>query len=882
MSYLAWQRQQRSTAVLAEEISTQLSDRVRQVLQQTLALPPLVTQFLVQDIEAGRVNVNEGNLQDLDAYFFQRSQVLGDQMRFIYVATEQGHLIGIESLPLAPSPSAPSPSAPSPSALVTVVDATTQGGAVSYKLNAQGQRLQTTEVISNYDPRRRPWYRTGMTTKTLGWGEPYALVRANQAQLTLATIQPFPTNGPLQGVVTVGLSLSQLSQILQQTFTQAEQVFILDSKDRLVASSRPQPLSQWVKSQVQRIEATSSQDAVTREASQALQQQPRRLVTGTAPYTFQTPIDGQAQWVQVTPWRDRYGLDWRIVTVVPVSQLTQAFPTLPWAEALGLGAVILLGGVVLAGLTAYWIASQTQPLYQSVQSLLQGQWRPTHLEERPDDFGQLARSLTQLADQWQTSRSQVQTLNTALSNHQQLADLLETLPVGVMLVNPKGYCVYLNTTGRILLGIKKVPPIPLGRMAAAYQMYRAGTNDLYPTSDLPVIHALQGKSIYRDDLEVRRRKMRIPLEVRATPMLDREGHVIYGLQTLQNISARKTIEAALRQSEARLRRLTDHIPGVIYRYALYPDGHGHFLFISPQVQTLYELTPQAVLQDAQQLWSLLSPPDRDALNQKALTAQTTLEPWSLEYTIHTASGQTKWIETYAAPDPNPPDAPSQDQPVLIWDGVFLEITERKQAEAILADYRQTLEQEVLQRTSALQQAQRELEELATLDGLTQVTNRRRFEVCLQREWQRLSREQQLLSLILCDVDYFRRYKQLHGSISGESCLRLLAQTLVDQVKRPADLVARYGEATFAILLPNTDRRGAREVAQKLQAAIRQLALPHGASPLSPIITLSFGVATVIPLQETSVQLLLEPAEVALATAKLEGRDRIIYSQRASS
>jgi diguanylate cyclase (GGDEF)-like protein len=871
LGYLAWQRQQRSVRELSQQVSTQLSDRVGEVLEATLALPPLVTQWLVQDLEAGTIDVRGEKLQALDRYFLQRSQMLQDQIRFIYVGTEQGQLIGIEPLQ----------SSKTPSALVTIVDATTQGSTVSYTLNANGQRVRTTEVVSKYDPRDRPWYRTGMSRKTLGWGEPYALVRSGQADLSVATIQPFSSAGKLQGVVAVGLSLSELSHTLQRAFGDVEHVFILDPQGFLVASSTPQPLAYQTQTQVQRILATDSKETLLRETSQAVQQQLGELVR-PHPYAFRAEIAGQAQWVQVSPWRDRQGLDWRIVTVVPETQLTRSLPGLPWGQMLGVGGIILLGGVGLAGLLARWIAAQTQPLNQSIQSLLQGQLQPTEIDRRSDDFGQLARSLTQLAERWQTSLKQVQTLNTALSNHQQLSHLLDTLPVGVMMVNHEGYCVYLNTTGRILLGIKKVPPIPLERMTVAYQIYRAGTSDLYPTDDLPVVQALQGKSVYRDDLEVRRRQMRIPLEVRATPVLDRQGHVIYSLQTLQNVSARKQAEAALRQSEARLRRLTDNVPGVIYRYALYPDGSGLFLYISPQVQALYELAPQVVLQDAQQLWSLLSPQDLDTLQQQAVTAETTQQSWSLEYAIRTASGQTKWIQTYAAPDPAPPDAPSPDQPVLIWDGVFLDITERKQAEAILADYRQTLEQEVQQRTSALQQAQRELERLATLDGLTQVANRRRFETGLKREWQRLSREQQPLSLILCDMDYFRRYNELHGSSSGNSCLHLLAQTLADQVQRPADLVARYGGATFAILLPNTNRRGAREVAQKLRSAVHQVNLPHGASPIGANVTLSFGVATVIPLQQTSVQVLLEQAEAALTTAKQEGRDRIIYSQLASS
>ncbi|HEY9658597.1 MAG TPA: diguanylate cyclase, partial [Allocoleopsis sp.] len=140
----------------------------------------------------------------------------------------------------------------------------------------------------------------------------------------------------------------------------------------------------------------------------------------------------------------------------------------------------------------------------------------------------------------------------------------------------------------------------------------------------------------------------------------------------------------------------------------------------------------------------------------------------------------------------------------------------------------------------LQSANRDLHRYATTDSLTQVANRRAFEDHLQKEWQRLAREQQPLSLILCDVDYFKRYNDTYGHPAGDICLVQVAQTLQSTLKRPADLVARYGGEEFIIILPNTTNAGAVQVAQNIQQQIAQLQLPHAASLASSYVTLSLG------------------------------------------
>jgi diguanylate cyclase (GGDEF)-like protein len=172
----------------------------------------------------------------------------------------------------------------------------------------------------------------------------------------------------------------------------------------------------------------------------------------------------------------------------------------------------------------------------------------------------------------------------------------------------------------------------------------------------------------------------------------------------------------------------------------------------------------------------------------------------------------------------------------------------------------------------LEKANHELKRLATSDGLTQVANRRHFDEYLQQEWQRMQREKGPLSLILCDIDFFKAYNDTYGHQAGDDCLRQVAAALQRSAKRSVDLAARYGGEEFAIILPNTDMEGAVQVAQDIQESIQDLAIAHRKSKVGEILTVSIGVATTIPVPFIAPQMLIEAADRALYQAKDDGRN----------
>ncbi len=172
-------------------------------------------------------------------------------------------------------------------------------------------------------------------------------------------------------------------------------------------------------------------------------------------------------------------------------------------------------------------------------------------------------------------------------------------------------------------------------------------------------------------------------------------------------------------------------------------------------------------------------------------------------------------------------------------------------------------------------AEMALHNLATRDGLTGVANRRSLDEKLLHEWKCNQRQSTPLSFILCDVDHFKRYNDTYGHPKGDECLRQVASAIERSVYRPADLVGRYGGEEFAIIMPNTNLEGAYAVGERICEAVAELETPHAASDIAPYVTVSIGVASVVPIYSSTPEALVATADAALYQAKHSGRNRSI-------
>ncbi|MBI2382193.1 MAG: diguanylate cyclase [Gammaproteobacteria bacterium] len=187
----------------------------------------------------------------------------------------------------------------------------------------------------------------------------------------------------------------------------------------------------------------------------------------------------------------------------------------------------------------------------------------------------------------------------------------------------------------------------------------------------------------------------------------------------------------------------------------------------------------------------------------------------------------------------------------------------------------------LQKTQgALRCANDELKRLNSLDPLTELLNRWGFEEALDREWRQGCRHKRALAVLMADIDHFKAYNDHYGHQAGDDCLRRVAAALRQQAARPHDWVARYGGEEFVVVLGDTDGAGALKVAQAMCDAVRELGIEHAGSPSAPQVTLSLGVAALLPGPDCTPVRLVALADRALYQAKVSGRDRVVAADAA--
>ncbi|MCF6289396.1 MAG: diguanylate cyclase [Desulfobacterales bacterium] len=175
----------------------------------------------------------------------------------------------------------------------------------------------------------------------------------------------------------------------------------------------------------------------------------------------------------------------------------------------------------------------------------------------------------------------------------------------------------------------------------------------------------------------------------------------------------------------------------------------------------------------------------------------------------------------------------------------------------------------------LAEANRTLQKLSALDGLTGIANRRSFDEMLTKEWQRAMRQATPLSLIMLDIDFFKLYNDHYGHQGGDDCLKTVASALEKSLHRETDLLARYGGEEFSAILPETNHEGAMKIAEIMRAAVQAQQIPHAKSTVSDYVSISVGVATCVPDRDAAPDSLIALADQALYLAKENGRNRVM-------
>ncbi len=317
--------------------------------------------------------------------------------------------------------------------------------------------------------------------------------------------------------------------------------------------------------------------------------------------------------------------------------------------------------------------------------------------------------------------------------------------------------------------------------------------------------------------------------------------VLYGTEVA--LSATRRSQAELRASEARFRSLAETSRDII----VLTDLDGLRQYVSPAVSEVLGIPPAPLL--GRPFNDLVHPDDLphvETLFADLLAARPT-NP--LAFRSLGADGTYRWVETTARLLLH--HATAQPEGFVC---VLRDIADRKDAE------------------ERLLAAFVAVEKLALVDGLTGVANRREFDRTLEREWQRAIRDRTPISLLLLDVDRFKRFNDLYGHLAGDECLRFIAHFAKTSFHRTTDLLARYGGEEFVAVLPNTLTADALALAESIRTLVADHQMPHHGAEAG-IVTISIGVATITPAIGDPGSTLIEAADAALYRAKLAGRNR---------
>jgi diguanylate cyclase (GGDEF)-like protein/PAS domain S-box-containing protein len=430
-----------------------------------------------------------------------------------------------------------------------------------------------------------------------------------------------------------------------------------------------------------------------------------------------------------------------------------------------------------------------------------------------------------------TDLSEVEMLSQQLKEREEQFRTLVELSPNAIILSQFDKVIYANPYTEILYGIKLKEII--------------GKPVSFIFSEHPNVVSkidFDQKSMVSFEEQLKKEDAYIDIEV-SSSLITYQGEKA-ALTVIKEITKRKNMERALRESEEQYRFIAENSSDMIGRLS----SDGRILYISPSSKRILGYRNDELI--GTNLYSKIHPEDRQSLleqygNPKELSGIVTSS-----YRMLHKNGEYIWAETTVSP--------LKDKSGKASGMMFAtrDVTARR-----------TIENQLRESNSLLRK-------LSSLDGLTEIYNRRAFDEFLKTEWAFACKHGTSVSLLLLDIDYFKKYNDTYGHIQGDECLKTVARELERFFHEKGYFAARYGGEEFAVVLPNTDAQKASQLAEEFQAAIREMNIEHKNSKVSEIVTISIGVSCIKPWKPEGIKQILEFADRALYKAKQNGRNRI--------
>lgn len=422
--------------------------------------------------------------------------------------------------------------------------------------------------------------------------------------------------------------------------------------------------------------------------------------------------------------------------------------------------------------------------------------------------------------------------------------LLNGIGDGVYGIDEKGRCIWINGQALEMLGFRQSEV--MGQDTHALFHHHTTMDRLYPAEECPIHQTLHDRNIrHVDDFFLRQDGTLFPVSITVAPSNHHAAIVVF-----KDITERQAIENALKRSEERFRLLVENMHSGVAVYRPTEDGND-FVFqqINPAVSRIDGVSPE------------------DAIGKVVSEVFPGAEEMGI-MSVFKRVYRTGIAEHF-------PTCFYQDGRISGWRENYIYKISTGEIVAIYDDVseRMMLERNLEKANRELKEKNRLLQELAMLDGLTHIANRRLFDEIFDKTYRETYRESKSLAVLMIDVDNFKAYNDHYGHQAGDEVLIRIAAALKAALHRPSDSVARYGGEEFTVLLKDVDCRGAEKVADALMQSVTDLNMEHAYSDAGNRVSISIGIAIKKEHSGISQEELLKHADDALYEAKREGRNR---------